>query len=108
MDISRAFHLAPETPNIEGAYKEVWNHYHFTPQDTMLTLQQKQLNMIAEQIAVEHLAAEAAAANVPPPRLAMPQSSLTQPQQVGISQPAPQNIQQIQQLQTQQALQGSR
>jgi len=42
MDISRAIHLSPDDPSITQTYQAIFNHYGIKPEDTMVTLKQKE------------------------------------------------------------------
>lgn len=42
VDLSRARHLAPDDPAITKTYQAVFNHYGITPQDTLVSIEQKE------------------------------------------------------------------
>ena len=46
VDLSRAFHLAPDDPAIQKTHQEVFSHFGITPQDTLLALQEKERDSI--------------------------------------------------------------
>jgi hypothetical protein len=46
VDLSRAFHLAPDDPAIRKTHQETFGHIGITPEDTLLTLQEKERNSI--------------------------------------------------------------
>lgn len=90
VDLSRAFHLAPDDTAIQKTYQAVFNNVGITPQDTLLPLEEKERKSVRPALA--KAIPPQMAYNFPGEPPSLPPQEFSRPTQVATT---PQKIQQI-------------